>query len=73
MHNRCAQQICLVYCTAERPGEVKGMNGRVVKDNHEVFPSAEHKQGHLSRWWDGTYDSPASRYPIPLPYELCTL
>ena len=40
MHSRYEQQICRVHCNVDL-GEVEGTNGRVIKDNPEVFTSAE--------------------------------
>ena len=68
--SRCA------VCTAMRidMGEVKGTNGRVIEDNPEVFTSAERITDARPHGGTDNHNAPVdSRYPIPIPYELCTL
>ena len=68
MHSRCEQQICRVHCTAKKiRGKAKGTYTRVIEENPEVLSPAE---GITT----DTHILPIdSRYPIPIPYELCTL
>jgi len=55
-------------------GEVKGTNGRVIEDNPEVFTSAERITDARPHGGTDNHNAPVdSRYPIPIPYELCTL
>ena len=63
-------------CTAMRIdlGEAKGTNGRVIEDNPGGFTSAERITDARPHGGMDNHIPPVdSRYPIPIPYELCTL
>ena len=63
-------------CTVMRIdlGKAMGTNGRVIGDNPGGFTSAERITDARSHGETDNHISPVdSRYPIPIPYELCTL
>jgi hypothetical protein len=67
--------MCRVHCNAKMTwGNAKGTNGRVIEDNAEVFTSAERITDARPHGGTENYVPPIdSRYPLHIPYELCTL
>jgi hypothetical protein len=67
--------MCRVYCTAKKiRGKAQGTNTRLIEENPEVVSPAEGITDTLYHGETDTHLLPIdSRYPIPIPYELCTL
>ena len=73
MHSRYEQQICRVHCNVDLR-KAKGTNGRVIEGNPDVLTSAECITDARPHGGTDNHVLPNdSRYPLPIPYELCTL
>ena len=73
MHSRYEQQMCRVHCNVDQR-KAKGTNGRVIEDNPGGFTSAECiTDAVLNGGTDNHIPPFDSRYPIPIPYDLCIL
>ena len=75
MQSRYKRQICRVHCNAkETRGKAKGTKGRVIEYNPDAFMLAGRITDARHHMGTQNHVPPIdSRYPIPIPYELCTL
>ena len=67
--------MCRVHCNAKKIRRVvNGTKGIEIEGNPDVLTSAERITDARPHGGTDNHNPPVdSRYPIPIPYELCTL